>query len=130
MRLSKRQRDKLWGETGPYSEALLITETRILDDFISRIFVMVEVHINPLTFEIIFKNRDLFKTDKMLQQLLNGSEFQGQSYGYVSCAFNGEYRNEDVMKEAKKHLDYAQKTIIKMHKFILQNLNVSSTKNN
>ena len=130
MKLSKRQRDKLWGETGPYSEAWLITETRILDDFVSRIFIIVEVHINPFTFEVILKNRDLFTNDNMLQQLLDRSEFRGQSYGYVSCAFQDEYRNENVMKDAKKHLDYAEKTIIKMHRFVLHSLNTSGTKSN
>jgi len=87
MKLSKRQQDKLWGETGPYSEALLITERRILDDFVSRVFINVEVHINPFTYEVIKKNRDLFANDEILQQLLDHSEFQGQSFGYVSCAF-------------------------------------------
>ncbi|HUD09539.1 MAG TPA: hypothetical protein VMR77_01920 [Patescibacteria group bacterium] len=130
MKLSKRQRDKLWGEAGPYSEAWLTIEKRILDDFVSRVFINVEVHINPFTYEVIKKNRDLFANDEMLQQLLDHSEFQGQSFGYVSCAFQGEYINENVMKEAKKHLDYAEKTIIKMHKFVLHSLNTSGTKSN
>jgi hypothetical protein len=130
MKLSKKQRDNLWGEVGPYSEAWLTIEKRILDDFVSRVFINVEVHINPFTYEIIKKNRDLFVNDEMLQQLLNYSEFQGQSFGYVSCVFRGEYINENVMKEAKKHLGYAERVIIKMHKFVLHSLNVSGTKNN
>ncbi|MBI2634831.1 hypothetical protein HYW82_04155 [Candidatus Peregrinibacteria bacterium] len=56
MKLTQKQRDQLWGEHGPYSEAKLITETRILDDQVSRVFVVVEVAINPLTYEIIGKN--------------------------------------------------------------------------
>jgi len=42
MKLTKKQRDQLWGESGPYSEAKIITETRILDDEVSRVFVVVE----------------------------------------------------------------------------------------
>lgn len=48
MKLTKKDTDKLWGEEGPYSEARLIVETRILDDRVSRIFLVVEVSINPL----------------------------------------------------------------------------------
>ncbi len=119
MKLTKNQRDKLWGEDGPYSEAQIIIEERILDDFVTRIFVSVEVHINPFTFELIKKNRNLFADDIMIQQLLDHSDFRGQSHGYVSCAFRNEYRDEDVMREAKEHLKYARDTIIKMHKFVL-----------
>ena len=43
MKLSQKQRDQLWGEEGPYSEARLIIEHRGLDDTVSRVFVVVEV---------------------------------------------------------------------------------------
>ncbi len=111
--LTRKQRDKLWGEEGPYSEAWLVTETRILDASVSRIFVSVEVHINPFTYEIIKKNREVFKDDLMIQELLDHSEFRGQSFGYVSCAFQAEYRNENVMEEAKIHLEYSKKPLLK-----------------
>lgn len=130
MKLTQKQRDKLWGEDGPYSEAQIIIEERILDDSVSRIFVDVEVHINPFTFELIKENRDLFADDVMVQQMLDHTDFRGQSHGYVSCAFRNEYRNEDVMKEAKEHLKYARKTIIKMHKFVLDLLHADSTHGN
>ncbi len=122
MKLTQKQRDKLWGEVGPYSEAWLIVESRILDDSVSRVFVMVEAHINPFTYELIKQNRDLFANDPMVQQLLDHSDFRGQSYGYVSSAFQDEYTDEDVMEEAKKHLTYAKSTVIKMHKFVLGSL--------
>ena len=119
MKLTQKQRDKLWGEDGPYSEAWLIFETRILDDSVSRIFIIVEVHINPFTYETIKKNRDLFADDPLIQQLLDHTNFRGQSHGYVTCAFQDEYTDENVMKEAKEHLEYAKNTVIKMHKFVL-----------
>ncbi|MBU0578536.1 hypothetical protein KKE34_01495 [Patescibacteria group bacterium] len=38
LKLTQKQRDQLWGLDGPYSEAKLIIETRILDDTVSRVF--------------------------------------------------------------------------------------------
>lgn len=119
MKLTRNDKDKLWGEDGPYSEVQLITETRILDDRVSRIFVIVELHINPFTFEMINKSRKLFTNDPLIQQLLDHSEFRGQSFGYVSCAFQKEYIDDEVMKNAIQNLDYSKKTIIKMHKFVM-----------
>lgn len=119
MKLTKKDTDKLWGEEGPYSEAQLIIETRILDDRVSRIFVLVEIHINPFTFEMIHKNRELFANDPLIQQLLDHSEFRGQAFGYVSCAFQEEYTDSEVMEKAKQNLEYCKKTIIKMHKFVM-----------
>ena len=70
MKITKKQRDKLWGETGPYSQANLTIQTRILDDKISRVFLVIEADINPLTYEIVKQNRSKFKDDIMIQQLL------------------------------------------------------------
>ena len=130
MRLTRKQKDKLWGEEGPYSEAWLIVETRILDNSVSRIFVSVEVHINPFTYENIKQNRDQFADDPMIQQLLDHSEFRGQPHGYVSSAFQDEYKDENVMLEAKEHLEFAKSTIIKMHKFVLEILHTNTNVKN
>jgi len=70
-KLSQKQLDKLWGEDGPYSEADLSIQTRILDDRVSRVFINVEVKINPFTFEFIKKHRDKFKDNQIIQQLLD-----------------------------------------------------------
>lgn len=123
MEISKRQKDELWGESGPYSQANLIIQTRILDDKVSRVFLVVEVDINPLTYKVIKKHRNEFKNDMMIQQLLDHSEYRGQEFGYVSCAFEIEYIDDETMEEAKKHLEYSKNTIIKMHKFIMDWLN-------
>src|SRR3989338_1967369 len=114
MKLTQKQRDQLWGEQGPYSEAKLITETRILDDQVSRVFVVVEIAINPLTYEIISKNIKQFADDEMINQLIAHCENRGQHFGYVSMAFMREYIDESVMKEAEKALEYSKATIIKM----------------
>lgn len=118
-KLTQKQRDELWGEVGPYSEACLIIETRILDSSVSRVFLNVEVHINPFTYTFIKQHREEFADDLMIQQLLDHSEFRGQSHGYITSAFQDEYTDDDIMKEAKLHLEYAKSTIIKMHTFVM-----------
>ena len=124
-KLSQKQLDKLWGEDGPYSEADLSIQTRILDDRVSRVFINVEVKINPFTFEFIKKHRDKFKDNQIIQQLLDHSEYHGQSMGYVSCAFEDEFVGNEIMEKAQQHLDYARKTIILMHEFVMDYLEIS-----
>ena len=123
IKLTQKEKDKLWGEIGPYSEANLTIQTRILDDEVSRIFIEVTVSINPYTFELIKKNRKEFKDDPMIQDLLDHAEYRGQPFGYVVCAFSEEYTDEEVKERAKLHLEYAKRIIIKMHKFVLTYLN-------
>lgn len=124
MKLTKSQRERLWGETGPYSEVHLTKETRILDNLVSRIFISVNLHINPLTYEIIKENRDLFVDDPRIQQLIDYSEYWGLKDGYVSCAFLKEFRDNKIMKEAEVAVEYSKQTIIKIHKFILELLDL------
>ncbi len=115
--------DQLWGGDGPYSEVHLTVETRILDDHVSRIFIVVEVSINPYTYECICAHRALFKSDVLIQHLLDHSEYRGQPDGYVSMAFSDEYRDSEVMVEAQVAVTRCKNTIIKMHKFVMQQLN-------
>ncbi|MCX6752286.1 MAG: hypothetical protein NTZ87_02185 [Candidatus Nomurabacteria bacterium] len=121
MKPTKKQTDGLWGESGPYSEVNLIKQVRILDDQISRIFLIVEVNVNPTTFEIVFENRNNteFKDDIIVQQLLDTSDYRGSNFGYVSMAFEGEYTDEEVLLKAGNHRKYCEETILKMHKFVL-----------
>ena len=128
--LNQKQIDMLWGEDGPYSQANLKKEVRILDDSVSRVFLIVETDVNPTTFEIVRKNRNKkeFKDDQMVQQLLDRSEHRGPYLGYVSMAFEKEYTDGNVIYEAEMALSYAQKTIIKMHKFIIDNYKITPAK--
>lgn len=119
-KLNKKEIDKLWGE-GPYSEVSLNIQTRILDDSVSRIFLEVEVCVNPYTFELVKKYRKLFTDDPMIQDILDHSDYRGQSFGYVSCSFSEEYK-KDLLEEANLHLKYSESTVIKMHKFVLKYL--------
>ena len=124
MKLSKQQIFDLWGDTGPYSEAYIKIQTRILDDSVSRIMIEVETNINPLTFKIIKGARKAFADDEPTLQLLDHARYMGKNLGYVVCAFSREYTNESVMEEAKMHLKYVEETIIKMHKYTMDLLNI------
>lgn len=118
-KITSKQRDELWGEDGPYSQAHLIVETRILDDKVTRTFVIVEADINPFTYKFIKKHRKHFSDDIAIQQLLDHAEYCGQDFGYVASAFQHELRNARTMIVAQEHLDYTKKTLIKMHRFVM-----------
>ena len=60
----------------------------------------------------------------MIQQLIDHAEDRGQNFGYVAQAFMAEYRDEDVLKEGRKALEYSKATIIKMHQFVMDLLNL------
>ena len=126
MKLSQKQYDELWGEDGPYSQVRVVIETRILDDRVSRVFVEVEADINPLTFKIIEQNRNKFKNDIKIQQLLDYADDRGQEFGYVVTAFSKEYADETVMREAHTAAEYTKATVIKMHKFVMELLEIDT----
>ncbi|MDP3245140.1 MAG: hypothetical protein Q8M83_05810 [bacterium] len=119
MKLTPKQIDKLWGESGPYSQANLTIQTRILDDKISRTFLVVEADINPLTYELVKKHQAQFTDDQKILQLLNHAEYRGHEFGYVTSAFEAEYKNESVMREAQERLEFTIETLIKMHEFVM-----------
>lgn len=123
MKLTPKQIDKLWGEMGPYSQANLIIQTRILDDRISRVFLVIEADINPLTYELVKKYRMQFSDDPKILQLLDHADYRGQEFGYVVSAFEAEYKNESVMNEAQERLKYTIETLIKMHRFVMSLIN-------
>lgn len=119
MELTQQQRDKLWGDDGPYSQANLTIQARILDDKISRVFLIVEADINPFTYETVKEHRAQFADDLKISQLLDHAEYRGQEFGYVVSAFEAEYIDESIMKEAQDRLQYTIDTLIKMHKFVI-----------
>ncbi len=86
--------------------------------------MIVELNINPLSFEIINKNRKQFKDDLIIQELIDHAEYRDQSFGYVVCAFMNEYRNATVLCEAERHVEYSKKALIKIHKFVMDYLHL------
>ena len=88
IKITKEQKDMLWWENWPYSEAKLIFETRILDNQISRRFMTVEVIINPTTYKICKDNIEKFSSNPMISQLLEHSEDRWKQHWYISMAFS------------------------------------------
>ena len=76
-KLTPKDYERMWGKNGPYSQVRLCEETRILDDSVSRVFLVVEAEINPFTFEYVQKHRQRFANDESVLQLLDHAEYRG-----------------------------------------------------
>lgn len=123
MSLSDRDREMLWGEDEPYSEAKIIMNTRILGDRVSRVTVEVDGNINPTTFNIIKKNKHLFADNPVITQLLETARYEGKGWGYhISAGFEEFTNDEKVMERAKEKLQYMKDAIIRMHEFVMEYL--------
>lgn len=118
IKLNKRQRNLLWGEGEPYSEAEILIQSEVLGSSLGKTYLDVEVRINPTTYEIVETHRGLFAHDEMVQIFLDDADFQGQEYGYVVSVFSSEMADRTDMNEATKALSEAQKALIRMHKFV------------
>lgn len=115
----------LWGEDGPYSEAKLIMNTRILDNRISRVTVEVDGFINPTTFRFVKKHLRHFADDRVVLELLETAKYEGRSYGYhVSLGFEelASKNDEGVMERAQEKLRMLKDAIVRMHQFMLDHL--------
>lgn len=126
MDLTAKQTAELWGEDGPYSEARYLIEHRILDDSVSRIFLRVEVNINPFTYKIVKKNRKEFINDEMVQKILDNSRYLGFKNGYIAVPFEAKFMVDDdtiVIKEAREILEETKKAVIRMHKYVMKMMN-------
>src|SRR3989344_1824820 len=108
----------MWGEDGPYSQVRLCEETRILDDSVSRVFLVVEAEINPFTFEYVRTHRKHFANDIAILQLLQHAEYRGK-FGYVVSAGEVELRDQGAKDFARRQADTTIKTLIRMHAFVI-----------
>ena len=120
----EKDRDELWGDDGPYSQVALTEETRILDDHVSRVFLIVEVTVNPFTYKLCLKNKDYFKGDEAILQFLDHAENRGFKFGYVAAAFQEELRGKKTFDRAVFHKQHAEEAVIRMHKFVMNELGV------
>lgn len=119
MELTEKQREQLWGDDGPYSQVNLIVQDRILDDSVSRTFLVVEAEINPLTFEIVRDHREEFKDNVMIQQLLDMADYRGK-FGYVIASYDAEFMNQEDMEKAQRAAEYTRGVVILMHRFTMR----------
>lgn len=117
-KLTAKDFERMWGEDGPYSQVRLSEETRILDDSVSRVFLVVEAEINPFTFEYIKKNRRRFANDESILQILEHAQYRDE-FGYVVSAGEAELRDEEAVKFARERADATIQTLIRMHTFVM-----------
>ncbi len=118
---------KMWGEDGPYSQVRLCEEIRILDDSVSRVFLVVEAEINPFTFEYVENNRVKFENDVAVLQLLNHAEYRGK-FGYVVSAGEIKLDDKNSKQFARKQADSTTQTLIRMHRFVMDEYNLGKDK--
>lgn len=118
-KLTSQDYERMWGEDGPYSQVRLCEETRILDDRVSRIFLVVEAEINPFTFEYAQKHRQQFLNDEPILQLLDHAEDRGK-FGYVVSAGEVELQGEESKQFARRQADMTIQTLIRMHTFVME----------
>jgi len=134
-KLPKKERDLLWGGEGPYSDAKIVLNMRILDDSVSRMMVEVEGHINPTTFRMVKANKKYFANDEDVLSLLATAEYQNERDGYLVAIGepeefvdvvrdkSGQAKSEAFLKAAKKQ-EYLKATILKMHRFVMDQLGI------
>ena len=118
-KLTRKDFDRMWGDGGPYSQVHLSEEIRILDDYVSRTFLVVEAEINPFTFEYIKQHIDVFSDDKAVVQLMQYADNRGK-FGYVVGVGEVEIIDDDAHKFARKQVDSTTEVLIRMHKFIMK----------
>ena len=118
-KLTPKDYARMWGEDGPYSQVRLCEEARILDDCVSRVFLVVEAEINPFTFEYVKKNRQKFVGDEPVLQLLDHAEYRGK-FGYVVSAGEVGLQDEGSRQFARKRADMTIQTLIRMHAFVMR----------
>lgn len=123
IKLSQQDFERMWGEDSPYSQVNITEQIRILDDRVSRTFLVVETEINPFTFEFAQKSRSHFIDDIPALQLLDHAENRGK-FGYVASVGEVELLDEESRAWARTQADMAIKTIIRLHALVIDTFNL------
>lgn len=124
-KLTQKQMEEMWGAGGPYSQVQLTTEERLLDDSVSRVFLLVSVNINPFTFKFVKKHRKKFARNKTIQWILQYCEYLSFDEGYSCYTFSSEYSGKNVMKVAKDALKQTRQAVLLMHAFVINELGLT-----
>ena len=119
-RLSKKDFADMWGDEGPYSEVRLVEQARLLDDSISRVFIVAEASINPFTFNYVLKHRHKFSEDESIQDLLNHADYRGYPDGYIVCAGQEELIDKKSFERVSMYREILIKEVLKMHEFVIK----------
>jgi hypothetical protein len=119
LKLTQSDKKRMWGEECPYSETHIKTQSRILGAYVSRIFLVVEAHINPFTFEYVAKNLDYFPANHPVRELIKNALYEGGDYGYVVQAGQEEFVDQRSLKLAHEYLKTLTSIVIEMHEFVI-----------
>jgi hypothetical protein len=119
MKLTQKDLKDLWGEDGPYSQAHLLVEERILDDSLSRTFVYVQAVLNPFTFRFIKKYVKHFAKDTLVLLIMKRAIYKGPADGFVATVHGDEMIDEKDRKNAEKILKETRQAIIRMHQYVM-----------
>ncbi len=123
-RLTKKDRQRMWGEDTPYSQVNVREETRILGGGISRVFLVVDAEINPFTFEFVASHRKHFKDDAGVSELLKHAEYRGEEYGYVVQAGLVPVTKRDARPFIEQQYLQMVEIVIRMHTFVIEYFNL------
>jgi len=99
-------------------------EIRILNDGVSRVFLVVEAEINPFTFEYAQKHRQAFAHDEAVLQLLEHAEYRGPKFGYLVGTGETQLDGDESRQFAREQADQAIATLIRLHQFIMDEFNL------
>jgi len=123
---STEHQELFWSDEGPYSQAYLKIERRILDDKLARTFLQVEAQINPYTYRLIKKHKKYFKEDLFICSIIETGRDFGLEQGFIALPFQvqisgwpSKLDEEHLFNEANKMLAETEKAIIKMHEFVI-----------
>ena len=123
--LTKKQFKDLWGDGGPYSEAYLTIESRLLDNRVSRYKLRVFAKINPTTFEFCQKHQKEFKGNKVVLDILKNSFEKDPENGYECTIFNEDLLQGEQGKlftKAQNSFNDLQSAILKMQQYVIDEL--------
>jgi hypothetical protein len=127
IKLTKKEEDLLWGDGGPYSEVQIVINMEILDDSVSRLMVEVEGYINPTTFRFVEANKEYFKNDPVILDMLEKAHFDDDESGYHLAIGEPEeltVPNSEVFFRAVKKQQYLKNSILKMHSFVMEKFGI------
>ena len=116
----------LWSDGGPYSQAYLKIERRILDDKMARTFLQIEAQINPYTYKLIKKHIKYFKDNNIITSIIKTGRDFGWEQGFIALPFQIEIsgwptriEEDHLFVEANRMLEKTEKAIIEMHSFVI-----------
>ena len=122
--LTEKEWFELYWDGWPYSETYLTFEQRFLDDKPAREFIVVSAIINPTTFKLCKKNKNVFKDDNLVNFILENAWYERSIKYYKIVTFKQQSSIPSSLEAAKITKKELEKAILRMHKFIMDNYQI------